>query len=155
MLDSGQLEASLDRLRVGPPPPIHHLLYAEDPRLKYRQQEPKITIMKRPGSAGPANGIQRQPKVEQKSLKQREQEYAEARHRILGVPEGPPEQQPGKAPTVLQANGKGPAVLQANPKTPQHHKKGKEGGIAAHRAPRGPPQDGSRGFHVQQPPARR
>merc|ERR1719348_2507207 len=149
MLDSGQLEASLDRLRVGadPPPPLHHLLYSEDPRLKYRQQEPRITIMKRPGSAPGGQGGQRQPKVEQKSLKQREQEYAEARQRILGVAEPEPAaESAGRSPAVLQVNGKhaAPAVqLQTN-------KPGRGKGSAAARAPRGPQPGDCRGFQQGQ-----
>jgi len=95
-LDSGELEASLDKLSIQPTgpaqtflaQPLHQQslsLYGDDPRTQYRPPEPVIKIMKRPdsGTISSQNG-QARPRVEQKSLKQREQEYAEARQRILG-----------------------------------------------------------------------
>ena len=96
MLDSGELDASLDKLSIQQagaarpfiPQPQHQQslsLYGDDPRTQYRPPEPVIKIMKRPdsGNISSQNG-QTRPRVEQKSLKQREQEYAEARLRILG-----------------------------------------------------------------------
>ena len=91
MLDSGELDASLDKLSVQPGPTRPYqpqpvvTLFGDDPRTQYRPPDPVIKIMKRPdsGSMSGQNG-QNKPRIEQKSLKQREQEYAEARQRILG-----------------------------------------------------------------------
>ena len=167
MLDSGELDANLDKLSIQPPPVATRpfqpqpqvTLYGDDPRTQYRPSEPVIKILKRTESGSRAvkignndeittldiseNGSSTserlsfqpstvvvthpyqpeapftqdganfrtqsrptetvikimkrtesdtimppnehsKPKIEQKSLQQREQEYAEARQRILG-----------------------------------------------------------------------
>ena len=100
LLDSGQLDANikkmtiLQRPKTGAPPssngeqqniPVNIVQCSDDPMSQYRQTEPVIKIMKRPGNGvTQTTSSNNKPKVEQKSLKQREQEYAEARQRILG-----------------------------------------------------------------------
>ena len=93
LLDSGQLDANIKKLTIlqRPKPsdtsvtqPPITVLCNDDPRTQFKPTEPVIKIMKRPEKAGPNANGQVKPKVEQKSLKQREQEYAEARQRILG-----------------------------------------------------------------------
>ena len=93
LLDSGQLDANIKKLTIlqRPKPsdntvtqPPMTVLCDDDPRTQFKPTEPVIKIMKRPDKAGPNANGQVKPKVEQKSLKQREQEYAEARQRILG-----------------------------------------------------------------------
>jgi len=65
--------------------PVNIVQCSDDPMSQYRQTEPVIKIMKRPGNGvTQTTSSNNKPKVEQKSLKQREQEYAEARQRILG-----------------------------------------------------------------------
>ena len=97
LLDSGQLEANIKKLsilqRPRPEPSQENtrleVICSEEiaGRTQFKPSDPVIKIMKRP-EKGPSNGggsaVVSKPKTEQKSLKQREQEYAEARQRILG-----------------------------------------------------------------------
>merc|ERR1719305_2241158 len=99
MFESGELDASLKNLDLSkPPPPLPGQQAAMPPRVilqeqeegrsEYQPPEPKMTIMKRPDSSSSSNAKAaadlKHKKSQQKSLKQREQEYAEARQRILG-----------------------------------------------------------------------
>ena len=100
MFESGELDASLKNLDLSkPPPPLPGQQTAMPPRVilqeqeegrsEYQPPEPKMTIMKRPDSSSSSSNAKaaadlKQKKSQQKSLKQREQEYAEARQRILG-----------------------------------------------------------------------
>ena len=100
MFESGELDASLKNLDLSkPPPPLPGQQAAMPPRVilqeqeegrsEYQPPEPKMTIMKRPDSSSSSSNAKaaadlKQKKSQQKSLKQREQEYAEARQRILG-----------------------------------------------------------------------
>lgn len=145
LLDSGQLDANIKKLTILPRPktssitasgPVSHnvnVICEDDPRAQFKPTEPVIKIMKRPDSVNQSN-TQVKPKVEQKSLKQREQEYAEARQRILGGTEGGEEgvASPGKSPARLGGGGQTAGGKHVN------------NGVA--RPPRGPPSDGSRGF---------
>jgi SUZ domain len=56
------------------------------PRILQRPKEApqKVTILKRPDSSSSSNHQQNMNSKPQKSLEQREKEYAEARRRILG-----------------------------------------------------------------------
>ena len=137
MLDSGELDANLDKLSIQPPPVATRpfqpqpqvTLYGDDPRTQYRPSEPVIKIMKRPetGPVSAQNG-QSKPRVEQKSLKQREQEYAEARQRILGGGESDSSQPKPSSKTVIS-------------KSKKEHVNGPT------RHPKGP--DGSKGFQTK------
>ena len=143
LLDSGQLDANIKKLTILPRPktstitasgPVSNkvnVICEDDPRAQFKPTEPVIKIMKRPDSVNQSN-TQVKPKVEQKSLKQREQEYAEARQRILGQSEGGEES--------VSSQAKSPARLQAGQVGGKHV----NNGVA--RTPRGPPTDGSRGF---------
>ncbi|KAK8397337.1 hypothetical protein O3P69_004799 [Scylla paramamosain] len=88
------LEKRLEKLSVKkataevPLMPTQLVSYEDGPRTPFTSQEPKIMILRRPQERSPssaANGIinskQKQPV---KSLEQRQQEYAQARLRILG-----------------------------------------------------------------------
>ena len=131
MSDSGELDASLDKLSIQPgptrpyqpQPPV--TLYGDDPRTQYRPPEPVIKIMKRPDSGSSGQNGQAKPRVEQKSLKQREQEYAEARQRILGN---------DSKPDSSQAKTPSKSVISKNRKD----------NVNGARHPKGP--DGSKGF---------
>ena len=95
LLDSGQLDANIKKLTIlqrpqtstiTAPAPVSNqinVICEDDPRAQFKPTEPVIKIMKRPDIVK-QNNAQVKPKAEQKSLKQREQEYAEARQRILG-----------------------------------------------------------------------
>ena len=100
LLDSGQLDDNIKKLTILPrpkPPAQSPLSSNEDTRVEvicseevartpFKPSDPVIKIMKRPEKSGSTReqNPQCKPKTEQKSLKQREQEYAEARQRILG-----------------------------------------------------------------------
>ena len=110
----------------------------------YRPPDPVIKIMKRPSSTpSDLNEMQNgggggKPAAAVKTLKQREEEYAQARLRILGsagTPEPPAEEDGAAAEeaSVATAKTKG-AVAQAPPVQ-----------NCAVRAPRGP-EPGSKGF---------
>ena len=145
LLDSGQLDANIKKLTILQRPksgsitesgaantPVN-VICGDDPRAQFRPTEPVIKIMKRPDNSASQSNAQVKPKVEQKSLAQREQEYAEARQRILGGSEG--------AETESVANqAKSPAKVTggAGGRTVNN-------GVARH--PRGPTADGSRGFN--------
>ena len=98
LLDSGQLEANIKKLTIlqRPRPESSHenkrmeVICSEEieGRTQFKPSDPVIKIMKRPEKGlnkGGGASLQNKPKTEQKSLKQREQEYAEARQRILGM----------------------------------------------------------------------
>ena len=147
LLDSGQLDANIKKLTIlqrpqpstiTAPAPVSNqinVICEDDPRAQFKPTEPVIKIMKRPDIVK-QNNAQVKPKVEQKSLKQREQEYAEARQRILGQSEGGEESVSNQTKSPARVTGAqsqgGPGGKQAN------------NGVA--RPPRGPPPDGSRGF---------
>ena len=98
LLDSGQLEANIKKLTIlqRPRPEQNQegrtrmeVICSEEieGRTQFKPSEPVIKIMKRPEKGvnkSWGNTVQSNPKTQQKSLKQREQEYAEARQRILG-----------------------------------------------------------------------
>ena len=98
LLDSGQLEANIKKLTIlqRPRPDQNQegrtrmeVICSEEieGRTQFKPSEPVIKIMKRPEKGvnkSGGNTVQSNPKTQQKSLKQREQEYAEARQRILG-----------------------------------------------------------------------
>ena len=98
LLDSGQLEANIKKLTIlqRPRPESSQenkrmeVICSEEieGRTQFKPSDPVIKIMKRPEKGlnkGGGPSVQSKPKTEQKSLKQREQEYAEARQRILGM----------------------------------------------------------------------
>ncbi|XP_011051371.1 PREDICTED: SUZ domain-containing protein 1 [Acromyrmex echinatior] len=105
-------------------------------RSQYVPPKPMVKILKRPtadsrGSGdGPLND--EKPKQPIKSLKQREQEYAEARRRILGEEKSPEEK------TMQEINR-----IQAKSSTPN----GNNFPSNVVRMPAGP--DGTRGFNVR------
>ena len=103
LLDSGQLDDNIKKLTIlpRPKPPVQQsslsrhedprrevevICSEEDGRTPFKPSDPVIKIMKRPDKSRSPRGhaVQTKPRTEQKSLKQREQEYAEARQRILG-----------------------------------------------------------------------
>ena len=98
LLDSGQLEANIKKLTILQRPRPEQsqenkrmeVICSEEieGRTQFKPSDPVIKIMKRPDkglSKGGGTAVQVKPKTEQKTLKQREQEYAEARQRILGM----------------------------------------------------------------------
>ena len=101
LLDSGQLDDNIKKLTIlpRPKPPtqqsplsgerdtrVEVICSEEEARTPFKPADPVIKIMKRPEKSisGRVEKPQCRPRTEQKSLKQREQEYAEARQRILG-----------------------------------------------------------------------
>ena len=152
LLDSGQLDANIKKLTIlqrpqtstiTAPAPVSNqinVICEDDPRAQFKPTEPVIKIMKRPDIVK-QNNAQVKPKAEQKSLKQREQEYAEARQRILGQSEGGEESVSNQTKSPARLTGAqgqgGPGGKQTN------------NGVA--RTPRGPPPDGSRGFSNRWP----
>ena len=151
LLDSGQLDANIKKLTIlqrpkadsslGPGGPVS-VMCSDDPRTQFKSSEPVIKIMKRPdgNSSSNSNG-QSKPKVEQKSLKQREQEYAEARQRILGSETNVAGEDTSNH-HLLQQQTKSPVKYTVPP--PNIGGKNTNG-VARH--PKGPPVDGSKGFH--------
>ncbi|XP_023322796.1 SUZ domain-containing protein 1 [Eurytemora carolleeae] len=149
LLDSGKLDESLSKLKILerkdnmkpriPSSQLNNSGTITDPtysgpvriltngyRPEYRSSEPKLKILKRPEPESSKPVETPTQKNVQKSLEQREAEYAEARLRILGNPPPPPTN---------------------NNKVKQNNKKAGEGkknpnGNAA--VPKGP--DGSKGF---------
>jgi hypothetical protein len=184
MFESGELDASLRHLDLSKPPPglaagggparpAVILQEQEDGRTEYRPPEPKMTIMKRPDAKERAEGGGEggRPRAQQKSLKQREQEYAEARQRILGSLGGPAEEPAARAPGPPQVKvrvkggpprmeviGPPPPAVSTAPRLPYSAQRqfrlpppclaasGPPPPLAVARHPRGPPTDGSRGF---------
>lgn len=68
----------------------------DDPRSHfgpYGPQEPTLKILKRPQDTEGRTSGENRPKAPVKSLQQREQEYAEARLRILGAAKSPEDEQ--------------------------------------------------------------
>ena len=159
MLDSGQLDASLDRMSVvdrcdpaaatvvaAPdltrPPPVRILV--NEARTQYRPPEQKLTILKRPagggGGQGPGQADAGRQKTPSKTLEQREAEYAQARQRILGGGGGGGQGRneksvviKGKNSSSREAGGGGGVTVGVG-----------GGGGGATRNPRG--TDGTRGF---------
>jgi len=160
LLDSGQLDANikkmtiLQRPKTGAPPsangekqniPVNIVQCSDDPMSQYRQTEPVIKIMKRPGNGvTQTTSSNNKPKVEQKSLKQREQEYAEARQRILGSVGPETNQEQTRSPVKTVQPGMPPSVQPPPVRNPHSN------GVSHTRHPRGPPSEGGRGF-IHQP----
>ena len=92
--DENQLEVKVtilkrpDAVTVPPPPSKIQYKSTEDEGEAGEEQEQLVTILKRPevltAEASPSEESSSQNRVLVKSLKQREEEYAEARQRILG-----------------------------------------------------------------------
>lgn len=121
-----------------------NIILSEDDALRsqYVQPEPTVTILKRPSKQNHAGGENKvvQPK---KTLKQREQEYAEARLRILGEASSPdrPEESSNRYASIQHKGGRSctpavKAVHNPQPLPPQDDN--------VIRLPKGP--DGSKGF---------
>lgn len=107
---------------------------------EYKAPEPQLKILKRPSSSGTLSAKDNEKNSNQpKSLKQREEEYAQARLRILGSTGQEEEESVSPAPNLLTSGGaaKGSPVL-VSKKAPQD----------TVRAPKGP--DGSKGFGKRQ-----
>jgi len=148
LLDSGQLDDNIKKLTIlpRPKPPtqqsslsgerdtrVEVICSEEEARTPFKPADPVIKIMKRPEKSisGRDEKPQCRPRTEQKSLKQREQEYAEARQRILGSDD---------------------AVKEEGGNSVKPHTRTKpvtDPGVPTARLPR--PPDGSKGFQ----PARR
>lgn len=146
--ESGALDKRLETLRLNTEEEIESsrashdastrmIILGEDGlRSQYVPPKPMVKILKRPttdsrGSGdGPLNDDK--PKQPIKSLKQREQEYAEARRRILGEEKSPEEK------TAQEINR-----IQAKSGTPN----GNNFPSNVVRMPAGP--DGTRGFNVR------
>lgn len=137
MLDSGQLDQSLDRLSLYSQPRPQVKILTDDCRTQYKPPSPKLTILKRPSSQPASNGQARQ-KAPTKTLEQREADYAQARQRILGKDGTQQQQQQGRGKVQL--------------KQKQNPPKNKDGvavqPVAATRNPRG--TDGTKGFSARQ-----
>ena len=137
LLDSGQLDANIKKLTILQRPRSSvtsgvssggvRVECSDDPRTQYRPAEPVIKIMKRPEKPAHDNNGSVKPRVEQKSLKQREQEYAEARQRILG------------SDVVESEESRHTPVRTCPPPASKHLN-------SVSRPPRGPTSDGSKGF---------
>ncbi|XP_046744742.1 SUZ domain-containing protein 1-like isoform X1 [Diprion similis] len=158
MEESGVLDKKLKALKLNPleglddvePQSRHSLTGTENSntrmiilgedgmRTQYVPPKPTVKILKRParhsqGSGdGPLLNGDGKPKQPIKSLKQREQEYAEARKRILGEEKSPEEK------LVCEVNR-----IQPKPPSPP----GSNLPANVLRMPIGP--DGTRGFHVR------
>lgn len=66
-------------------PPVNVILLGDDAlRSQYVPPEPTVKILKRPSKDSTVMNGDSKPRQQFKTLKQREQEYAEARLRILG-----------------------------------------------------------------------
>jgi len=159
LLDSGQLDANIKKMTILQRPKTAtqpnsnggqnatvNIVCSDDPMSQYRSTEPVIKIMKRPGSAQTQNSASNnKPKMEQKSLKQREQEYAEARQRILGSVGSETSQEPSRSSPVKTVQpGMPPGVPPPPVRNPHSN------GVSHTRHPRGPPSEGGRGF-IHQP----
>lgn len=102
--DSGELDKQIEKIQLSQmsiqngmsnlkPGPL--ILSPEDIRLKCMPPEPSVKILQRPNHNGLRNGLingETKPKQPVKTLQQREQEYAEARLRILGEARSPEEE---------------------------------------------------------------
>ncbi|XP_055694022.1 SUZ domain-containing protein 1 [Lutzomyia longipalpis] len=115
------------------------MILQDDPRSHfgpYGPQEPTLKILKRPQETEGRGVGDNRPKAPVKSLQQREQEYAEARLRILGAAKSPEEEQN----TVMRRTSEGGSSTSRqmmSGKTPD--------GLI--RLPRGP--DGTSGFTLK------
>ena len=110
---------------------------------EYKPPEPQLKILKRPSSSGALSAAAAKEAAEKsanqpKSLKQREEEYAQARLRILGSTGQEDEEDSGTVATSSGVGGQkgSPSVVVS--KKPQD----------SVRAPKGP--DGSKGFNKKQ-----
>uniref|UniRef100_A0A8D9EHD5 SUZ RNA-binding domain-containing n=1 Tax=Cacopsylla melanoneura TaxID=428564 RepID=A0A8D9EHD5_9HEMI len=86
--------SSLEETGSGKTTVSHVTVIPEDARLRYAFSEPTVRILKRPSkSAGDGEGLVNGDTNKRvvKTLQQREQEYAEARLRILGEAKSPNE----------------------------------------------------------------
>jgi hypothetical protein len=116
---------------------------------EYRPPEPKLKILKRPQSSpsnlsaqgGVGNGASGKGKTKPKSLKQREEEYAQARLRILGSAGHPDDAEEGDVSGGAPAKSASPAAKGASTAASAVIKPAE----SAKRTPRGP--DGTKGFH--------
>ena len=120
---------------------------------QYRPPDPVIKIMKRPtapaggDSTSENGGEKRKPKT----LKQREEEYAQARLRILGsagTPEPPPtgeDDQEAVAAAAAAAAANSAKMLSDGSAQPVAKNQPPQSGNNTERTPNGP--DGSKGFH--------
>lgn len=110
-------------------------------RSQYVPPEPTVKILKRPTKESQNTNDSKlyQPK---KTLQQREQEYAEARLRILGETEKPEEKYVGLKTTVW---GFKMSFFRISIATPSKTKLAENDNVI--RMPKGP--DGSRGFHMR------
>ncbi|GAB0087894.1 SUZ domain-containing protein [Sergentomyia squamirostris] len=114
----------------------------DDPRShfnSYGPQEPTMKILKRPQDSEGRPGSDNRPKAPVKTLQQREQEYAEARMRIMGSAKSPEDEQISNN-TVMRR------LKEASGSTSRQTSSGStpEGLI---RLPRGP--DGTAGFTLK------
>ena len=117
---------------------------------QYRSPDPVIKIMKRPttasGEASQENGETAKPRP--KTLKQREEEYAQARLRILGsagTPDLPPPEEDVEKEAIAVNTVK---VLSDGSSQPQAKNQPPQSGNSVERTPKGP--DGSKGFQTGQ-----
>ncbi|XP_059620600.1 SUZ domain-containing protein 1 [Phlebotomus argentipes] len=147
-IDEAQLTAKINKMREHSSKDKNSrkmtiLAVEDDPRSHFGQfgpSEPTLKILKRPQDGGGTAGGDVKPKAPVKSLQQREQEYAEARLRILGCAKSPEDEQNN---TVMRrgseggGGGGGSTSRQAATKTPD--------GLI--RLPRGP--DGTCGFTLR------
>ena len=117
---------------------------------QYRPPDPVIKIMKRPtapaggDSTSENGGEKRKPKT----LKQREEEYAQARLRILGsagTPEPPPTGEDDQEAVAAAAAANSAKMLSDGSAQPVAKNQPPQSGNNTERTPNGP--DGSKGFH--------
>jgi len=134
MLESGQLDQSLNNLSLFTQPKPQVKILTDDCRTQYKPPEPKLTILKRPSSQ-PVNSGQVRQKAPTKTLEQREADYAQARQRILGK-DGNSQQ--GKVKVQVKGKEKGGKEVKEAKNTP----------VGASRNPRG--TDGTKGFNGRQ-----
>lgn len=153
LAESGALDKKLEKLHVksssleetgsGQNKVSHITVIPEDARLRYAFSEPTVRILQRPSkSAGDGDGLVNGDvnKRVVKSLQQREQEYAEARLRILGEAKSPNEDDNVfEEDSVSQISHK--LELLTRPSSFEHIETLP---VSILRPPKGP--DGSRGF---------
>ena len=121
---------------------------------QYRPPDPVIKIMKRPtapagGDSTLENGGEN-AKRKPKTLKQREEEYAQARLRILGsagTPEPPPSEEDEQDAVAAAAAANSVKVLSDGSAQPVAKHQPAQSGNNIERTPNGP--DGSKGFQFR------